>query len=334
MLLQPSSCRGSLGCSGVPSTQRSLCKAPEHKERSPCAFAEVKIPEITGMQECATATDPPGSLGGAQTSQFYKMLTGNSRDFWYPSSAIAQFLNKFYSCRNRAELDHSIFLKDKHHNPNHVCICWKYKSCVGNRTLGSLELTGLNSGYLQLLLWFCFVSICSWRFWRMNCLYHSRLSHADLMANISKENITKQRPRLSHPGTSWLSGSCSTQLSSLCTYIFMYLYLYVLISLCIYNFMYLYLYVFISSLSIFVRQPNCFEISYILWIPKVNYTVGCEQTEPNTPTNTHTWFAQISSSPVCCLIITFLFHCLFPCLHQYRGWKGAFPTPLSYVLTN
>lgn len=252
MLLQPSSCRGSLGCSECPALRGAFARLQNTRKGHPVPLLKWRFQRSQGSRNVPQPLIPPGSLGGAQTSQLYKMLTGNSRDSWYPSSAIAQFLNKFYYCRNKAELDHSIFLKDKHHNPNHVCICWKYKSCVGNRTLGSLELTGLNSGYLQLLLWFCFVSICSWRFWRMNCLHHSRLSHADLMANISKENITKQRPRLSHPGTSWLSGSCSTQLSSLCTYIFMYLYLYVLISLCIYNFMYLYLYVFISSFWVFL----------------------------------------------------------------------------------
>lgn len=134
----------------------------------------------------------------------------------------------------------------------------------------------------------------------MNCLYHSRLN-SPLCTSKGKHSQGKppnRRPRLSYPRSSWLSGSNSTQLSSWCIYI-----------------------MFNAALSIFVRQPNCFEISYILWIPKVNYTVGCEQTEPNTPTNTHTWFAQINSSSVCCLIITFLFHWLFPCFISTGGEK-------------
>lgn len=122
------------GCQlqGLPGDAQ-VCPAPtgafavlqEHMERTRCASVYgCWTKESRGhREECATVTDSWGSLGIAQISQFYRMLNGNSRESWYFSSAIAQFLNKFCCCRNRAGLDHSVFLKDKHQNPNHVCIC-------------------------------------------------------------------------------------------------------------------------------------------------------------------------------------------------------------------
>lgn len=133
-----------------------------------------------------------------------------------------------------------MFLKDKHQNPNHVCICYKYKSCVGNRTLRTLELTlGLIP---HTRFWIC-TSFCGfalflstalgsggWIVCRLNwplCRSHGK--HFQGKLQTRDPGFPTQGP-----------ADCQVliaQLSSSCIYI-----------------------MFIASLSIFIRQPNCFDI--------------------------------------------------------------------------
>lgn len=271
-------------CSGLPSTRRSICRLLFSRNTwkgHPVPLlmgAEWKNPEITGKQECATVTDSLRFSGSSPDITILQNANGISWESWYLSSAIAQLLNKFCYCRNRAGLDHSCFLKTSIRTQSTFAFARSTKAVLEAEPCNS-QVWSLppNSGYLHLLLWVSFVPIYSCRFWRMNLRLNSVCitqdwTHpsADLMANISQETITKQETQAFLPKDQL---TVSTQLSSSCIYI-----------------------MFIASWSIFVRQPNCFKISSVLCIPKVNYIVGWEQTEPNTPTNTHTWFAQINST--------------------------------------